>query len=101
MIHVLARVMLKRDTAPIFLRAFRELATLVREESGCLDYFPTRDIDLKLDMQEMHCDTVTILEKWASKQDLERHLRSGHMRSFHEHTKDIVLDMRLTITEEV
>lgn len=101
MIHVVVRVMLKKDMAPVFLRTFRELATVVRQEPGCLDYFPTKDINCQVPEQEMHQDTVTILEKWASKHDLERHLRSGHMRSFHERTKDIVLDVRMTFTEEV
>ncbi|MDY0275125.1 MAG: antibiotic biosynthesis monooxygenase [Desulfomicrobium sp.] len=101
MIHVVVRVMLKKNMAPVFLRIFRELATVVRQEPGCLDYFPTKDVDCKLSDQEMHHDTITVVEKWSNKADLERHLRSGHMRSFHERTKDIVLDTRMTITEEV
>lgn len=101
MIHVLARVTLKKNCVPLFLRTFRELATLVRKEPGCLDYYPAQDLDLHTPHQEYDPNTVTIIEKWAHEQDLARHLRSGHMRSFHEQTKDLVLDLRLTITKEV
>lgn len=101
MIHVTARVTVKPSLAPLFLREFRELAVLVRQEAGCLDYFPTQDVRMSLDAQETNPDCVTILEKWASRKALEAHLRSGHMRAFHERVKDLVADTRLTIVEEV
>lgn len=101
MIHVVAQVTLKRGTAPLFLREFRDLAVLVRQEPGCVDYFPAQDVDMGLASQPLDPDRVTVLEKWASRRALESHLRSGHMRGFEDRIKDIVLDMKLTIVEEV
>ncbi|GAB1410646.1 hypothetical protein MASR1M90_18000 [Desulfovibrionales bacterium] len=101
MIHVLARITLKPGMAPLFLREFYELAALVRQEIGCLDYFPTQDVPLGLDIQEYSPDSVTIVEKWASRNALEVHLRSGNLRAFHERVHDLVEDTRLTIMHEV
>jgi quinol monooxygenase YgiN len=101
MIHVTARVTLKPGQAPLFLREFRELATLVRQEVGCLDYFPARDVRMNLDAQKHDPDSITILEKWTGRAALESHLRSGHMRGFQERVADIVTDVSLSIVEEV
>lgn len=101
MIHVFARVTLKPGMVPTFLREFRELAVLVRQEAGCLDYFPTQDCAMTVPGQEPDRNVVTVLEKWTHRQALEAHLRSGHMRGFQERVKDIVTDTRLFILEEV
>lgn len=101
MIHVTARVALKPGQSPLFLREFRELATLVRQEAGCLDYFPTRDVRMGMDSQRYDPDSVTIVERWAGRAALESHLRSGHMRGFQERVSDIVLNVSLSIVEEV
>lgn len=100
MIHVVARIRLRPGTVPVFLREFRELAVLVRQEPGCLDYFPARDVSLQ-GGQHADQDTVTILEKWAGRKSLESHLRSGHMRGFQDRIRGIVLQTELTIVEEV
>jgi quinol monooxygenase YgiN len=101
MIHVVAQINLKRGTAPLFLREFRDLAILVRQEPGCVDYFPAQDVDMGLQNQPLDPDRVTVLEKWTSRRALESHLRSGHMRGFQDRIKDIVVDMNLAIVEEV
>ena len=101
MIHVTARVRLKPGQSAPFLRVFRELAPIVRQEPGCLDYFPARDVHMDLDNQKFDPDSVTILEKWTGRKALESHLRSGHMRSFQELVADMVLAVELAIVEEV
>lgn len=100
MIHVVARIRLRPGTVPVFLREFRELAVLVRQEPGCLDYFPAQDVSLQ-GGQQADPDTVTILEKWAGRKSLESHLRSGHMRGFQDRIGEIVLQTEVTIVEEV
>jgi quinol monooxygenase YgiN len=101
MIHVIACVTVKPGLVNAFLREFRALAILVRQEAGCLDYFPTQDVRTDLEIQDYHPDSVTILEKWSSRAALNAHLRAGHMRAFQERTKDIVIDTKLKIVEEV
>ena len=101
MIHVTARVALKPGKAPLFLREFREVAPLVRQEHGCLDYFPTMDVPMDLAGQKVDPDAVTILEKWTDRDALESHLRSGHMRSFQERIDGIIRSVSLHIVEEV
>lgn len=101
MIHVTARVLLKPGQASLFLREFREVATLVRQEDGCLDYFPAMDVPMDLAGQRFDPDAVTILEKWTDRDALERHLRSGHMRSFQERVADVIRSVSMNIVEEV
>jgi quinol monooxygenase YgiN len=101
MIHVVARVTLKPGMAASFLREFRELANLVRQEAGCLDYFPTRDVNTGLPNQKYATDSITILEKWSNRQAPESHLRAGHMRGFQDRVASMVTDVSLTIVEEV
>lgn len=101
MIHVTARVAVKHGQAPRFLREFRELAPLVRQEAGCLDYFPARDVRMGMDSQPYDQDCVTIVERWASRSALESHLRSGHMRGFQERVADIVTGVSMSVVEEV
>ncbi len=101
MIHVVVRVTLKRGMAPAFLREFRELAVLVRQEAGCLDYFPAQDVRMNLEAQSFEPDCVTIIERWSSRQALESHLRSGHMRGFQERIRTMVRDLNMSIVHEV
>jgi len=101
MIHVVAHVTLKPGNAPLFLREFRDLAVLVRQEPGCVDYFPAQDVNMDLSSQRLNPNSVTILEKWTSRKALESHLRSGHMRGFEDRIRDIVLNIELSIVEEV
>ena len=101
MIHVVARIQLKPGMLPPFLLEFRELAVLVRQEAGCMDYFPARDVRTGMETQEYSLDAVTIFEKWSDRRALEAHLRSGHMRSFQDRIKDMVLETRLSIIEEI
>jgi quinol monooxygenase YgiN len=101
MIHVVAQITLRQGAAPLFLREFRDLAVLVRQEPGCVDYFPAQDVDMGLQYQPLDPDRVTVLEKWTNRKALESHLRSGHMRGFQDRIRHIVLDTNLTIVEEV
>lgn len=101
MIHVVVRVTLRPGLAPAFLREFRELAILVRQEAGCLDYFPAQDIRTGLEAQSFDPDCVTIMERWSSRQALESHLRSGHMRGFQDRIKGLVRNLEMSIVEEV
>lgn len=101
MIHVTARVSLKPGQTTLFLREFRDVATLVRQEPGCMDYFPTQDVPMGLGGQKFDPDAVTILERWTNRAALESHLRSGHMRGFQERVAGIVLGVEMNIVEEV
>lgn len=101
MIHVVAHITLKPGMASLFLREFRDLAVLVRQEPGCIDYFPAQDVNMALENQQLSADSVTVLEKWTSRKALESHLRSGHMRGFQERIKHIAIESKLTIVEEV
>lgn len=101
MIHVIACITVKPGLVNAFLREFRSLAILVRQEAGCLDYFPAQDARMDLEAQDYHPDCVTIIEKWSSRAALNAHLRAGHMRAFQERIKDIVIETRLKIVEEV
>jgi quinol monooxygenase YgiN len=72
----------------------------VREERGCIEYFPAVDIDADLPPQSLDENVVTIIEKWESLEALRDHLKAPHMLAYQEKVKDIVEDRSLKVLEE-
>lgn len=98
MIIVLATLELSPDTRSDFLRAFRELAPLVRAEAGCQEYAATVDLETLIPLQPpVRPDVVTIVEKWDSVAALEAHLIAPHMREFRTRVKPWVVSTSLQV----
>jgi len=100
MINVLATIGVKEGRLDDFLTIFKANVPLVKQESGCIEYFPTVDIDAGLPPQILDKDVVTVLEKWENLETLRDHLKSPHMIAYQEKVKDLVERVSLKVLRE-
>jgi len=100
MINVIASIRVKSRRLSEFLEIFKSNVPSVREETGCIEYFPAVDIDADLPPQSLEKNVVTIIEKWAGLEALHDHLNSPHMLAYREKVKDIVEDVSLKVLQE-
>lgn len=100
MINVIASIRIKEGRISDFLIIFKALMPKVRKERGCIEYFPTVDVDAGLTSQILNKNVVTIIEKWENLETLRDHLTAPHMQAYREHVKDIVEYVSLRILQE-
>jgi quinol monooxygenase YgiN len=100
MISVIASIRVKGDRLSQFIEILRANVPKVREESGCIEYFPAIDIDSGLPVQKLDKNVVTIIEKWESVEALRAHLKTPHMLAYREMVKDIVEELSIKVVKE-
>ena len=100
MITVLASIRVKAGKTSDFLKIFNDNVPNVREEKGCVEYFPAVDIDAGLPGQSLDLNLVTVIEKWESLEDLRRHAGAPHMLAYRKKVKDMVEDVSLRVLQE-
>ena len=100
MINVIASISIATGSLSGFLEIFRANMLKVREERGCIEYFPLVDIDAKLAPQILDENVVTIIEKWESLEALREHLEAPHMLAYREKVKNIVTGLSLKVLRE-
>jgi len=101
MIHVIASIQVKSGQRSAFLEIFKHNMKKVKEEIGCLKYFPAVDVATGLPPQQMTPDGVTVIETWESLDALRNHLKAPHMLAYREKVKDMVAEVTLKVLEEV
>lgn len=99
MIHVVASIRVRAGKLSKFLEVFKSNVPNVKKEKGCIEYFPTVDIDANLPLQSLDEKVVTIIEKWESLEALRDHLNAPHMRAYKERVKEIVEDISLKVLQ--
>lgn len=104
MIHVIASIRVKAGRLLEFLVILKDNVPRVREERGCIEYFPALDIDAELrpemPPQKFEPDVVTVIEKWESVEALRDHLVAPHMQAYRKRVKDIVENLSLKVLQE-
>jgi quinol monooxygenase YgiN len=100
MINVIASICVKTGRLSDFLEIFKSNVPSVREERGCIEYFPAVDIDADLPPQKLDENVVTIIEKWENLEALRDHLNAPHMLAYKEKVKNIVEDVSLKVLQE-
>ena len=100
LINVIASIRVKAGRLPEFVEIFKSNLPNVREERGCIEYFPSVDINADLPPQSMDENVVTIIEKWESLDALRDHLKAPHMLSYKEKVKDMVEDLSIKVLQE-
>lgn len=100
MINVIASIQIKEGQLLKFIEIFKSNIPNVLEEKGCIEYVPTVDAPTGLPPQELDRNTVTIIEKWNTLEDLQAHLKAPHMLAYKEEVKDIVEKLSLKILKE-
>jgi quinol monooxygenase YgiN len=102
MIHVIATIELQPGKRAEFLREFHRIVPLVLAEKGCLLYGPAVDVETGLAAQlPLRPDTVTVVEQWATLEDLHAHLVAPHMMEYRPRVKDLVIRTLLQVMEPV
>jgi quinol monooxygenase YgiN len=100
MINVLASIQIKEGQLSKFIEIFKSNIPNVLEEKGCIEYVPTVDTPTGLPPQELDKNSVTIIEKWNTLEDLQAHLTAPHMLAYKEEVKDLVEKLSLKILKE-
>jgi quinol monooxygenase YgiN len=100
MIHVLAQIQTIPGHRDAFLAEFAQVAILVRQEAGCLEYGAAVDVDTGIPVQTFLGDhAVLIVEKWESIDHLKAHLVAPHMTDYRVRIKPFVESVRLQVLE--
>ena len=100
MIVVLASIRIRPGQRDAFLDIFHANVPKVRQEDGCIEYFPAVDIDAALPVQKLDENVVTIIEKWQSLDALRAHLGVPHMLEYREKVKDMVEELSLKVLQQ-
>ena len=101
MITVLASIKVKPDVILEFIKIFNNNIPNVLEEDGCIEYYPTVDIESGLLIQDTDPSLVTIVECWESIEALKHHLDTPHMIAYRDQVKDLVEDVSLKVLQSV
>lgn len=100
MISVIASIRVGEGKREAFLEIFNENVPMVRQEEGCIEYFPAIDIDAALGAQTLDEQVVTVLEKWQSLAALREHLAAPHMLAYREKVRDLVEEVSLKVLQQ-
>jgi quinol monooxygenase YgiN len=102
MIHVIATISVTPGSRAAFLAEFGKLVPLVRAESGCLEYGAAIDEPTGLAVQSLAGENaVIVVEKWASVDALNAHLKAPHMADYRVRVKDLVQSVSLRVLRPV
>jgi quinol monooxygenase YgiN len=101
MINVIASIFIKEGKLSDYLRILKANVPMVRNEKGCIEYVPTRDVETGLPAQVLDSNVVTILERWESLEALNAHLASPHMLEYREKIKGIVDRVSVKVLREL
>jgi len=100
MIHVIASVRVKPGKRQELLDLFKVNLPKVKEEKGCIQYFPAVDVVTGLPPQSLDQNMVTVIETWESVEALKDHLGTPHMAAFFEKEKPLVEGSTIKILQE-
>lgn len=100
MINVIASIQVKTGRVLEFLEIFKSNVPKVRQEKGCIEYYPTVDIDAELGPQVLDENIITVIEKWEDLGALRAHLKAPHMLAYKEKVKDMVEGVSLKVLKE-
>ena len=100
MVNVIATVHVKEGRVAEFINLFKSIVPKVKAEKGCIEYFPAVDMPTDLPPQELDANVVTIIEKWASLEDLMTHITAPHMAEHMKKEKDLVEKASIKILKE-
>eukprot|EP00484_Ammonia_sp_Unknown_P000517 CAMPEP_0197022804 /NCGR_PEP_ID=MMETSP1384-20130603/3616_1 /TAXON_ID=29189 /ORGANISM="Ammonia sp." /LENGTH=111 /DNA_ID=CAMNT_0042450907 /DNA_START=23 /DNA_END=358 /DNA_ORIENTATION=+ len=80
-VHVLAAIFIKEDKVDEFMAAVTPCVQLTNQEKGCITYNCHQDVSDKT--------KFVMIEEWESKQLLEAHLQSEHVKQLIEASKTL------------
>lgn len=90
-VTVVARLTARAGKLPEILAALGPLVAATRAEAGCLDYMPHTRAEAP--------DELCFVERWRSREDLEKHAASTHIGAFHAITGPLLEARDVTVWE--
>ena len=100
MVHVVATIQVAEGKRAEFLEQFHWVVPHVRAEDGCLEYAAAVDVPTTISVQSpVRPDVVVVIEKWASVEALQTHLKAPHMAEYRERVKEFVTGVTLQVLE--
>jgi len=100
MITVIASIHVKPGHISQFIEIFNSNVPAVLAEEGCIEYYPTVDVQTGLPPQELDEKVVTVIEKWKNVDALQKHLGTPHMLAYRERVKGIVTKLTVKVLKE-
>ena len=101
MINVIVSMKMKEGKAEEFIKSFKQLAVKVKQERGCIDYFPAKDVDAGMPMYTVDPNSVTIIERWENLDALKEHLASPDMQSRQANDMEMTESVTMKMVQEV
>jgi len=99
MIAVIASITVKVEEKARFIEIFNKNVANVLKEDGCIEYVPMVDAHSGILIQEKDETIVTVVEKWASIEALQAHIKVPHMDAYREQVADVVQHVTLKVLE--
>ena len=96
MIHVIAEIELREGSRDAFLKEFRRIVPIVRDEDGCIEYGPA--VDLATDVAAPpRPNMVTVIEKWSDEAALQAHLKAHHMEEYRKRAGSMIAGVTIRV----
>lgn len=89
MIYVIATLTIKDGTAAKVIEAAKPCIAGTRAEAGCISY------DLNQAVEDQN--TLTFVERWKTREDLELHFKQPHMAVWREAGGQYIIDRKIEI----
>ncbi|GGE22103.1 antibiotic biosynthesis monooxygenase [Aureimonas endophytica] len=89
MLHLIATIRIKPGTKDDVAKAAIPCIEATRKEEGCIRY------DMMVDVMDE--TNVTFVEEWESRELLDRHVRSAHVKTWHEAGKPYIVSEHIAV----
>ncbi len=96
MIHVIAEIEVHDGVRNEFLKEFRRIVPIVRDEDGCIDYGPATDLAADA-AAAPRPNVVTVIEKWSSEAALKAHLTAPHMDEYRRRAASMIAGVTIRV----
>ncbi|WP_152046694.1 putative quinol monooxygenase [Aureimonas psammosilenae] len=89
MLHLIATIRIKPGTVNEVAKAAIPCIEATRKEQGCIRY------DMLVDVMDE--TNVTFVEEWESRALLDAHVRSAHVKAWHEAGKPFIVSEHIAV----
>ncbi|NIA14810.1 MAG: antibiotic biosynthesis monooxygenase [Nitrospiraceae bacterium] len=99
-VFVVAAIEVKPGKRSEFIDIFKSNIPNVLAEDGCFFYEPVVDFPSGIGIQDpLRENVMTVVEKWASIEALQAHLKAPHMVTYGQQVKDLVTGVKLQVMQ--
>jgi quinol monooxygenase YgiN len=99
MIHVIAEIEVSDGTREAFLKEFRRIVPIVRDEDGCIEYGPAVDVAVDFGAA-VRPNLVTVIEKWHSEAALRAHHTANHMLEYRKRAGHMIASVTIRVLKD-